>query len=415
MNLIFENGTLEIIFKLFKKQGKYEFSLFLFGDINENEIKIYDLYLPKQENRQTTTEIDEIAVNQMVVNKIEYFTDLRSNPRFVGWLHSHNSMGAFWSSTDRNQINALKKNFPEFIAIVISKMHKKKKTYHFDYKCEYIGEIWKKSWCETLVPIALPFPKFKKLKNENIVKNILVDHSFKFKIPIDLALIDNKDYSSYTSTYTKYQNTHKPKAYVKPHYPVIPETRYNYGSRGYQYDYYNDFWDFQVEQVMRGLTTQQEVNEALDMLSLERLSNYILAHNRDLYKLLKDFFLGDKEEPKTQLLTNEEPKESKESNKAEPQVLGQEIRAWKPYGLCTACTYRHQKTCYYTIPKVISEHPDMVILSCDDFYETCICYYCVWRRKYGSNERCLALSEEIDHDKIECTKFLEERNPKCQI
>ena len=66
---------------------------------------VYELFEPvilKQENTGTTTELDGDAIRDYTVKAgMKYGTDIK-----FCWWHSHHTMGAFWSSTDQNEIKA---------------------------------------------------------------------------------------------------------------------------------------------------------------------------------------------------------------------------------------------------------------------------------------------------------------------
>ena len=66
---------------------------------------VYELFDPvilKQENTGTTTELDGEAIRDYQIKAgMKYGTDIK-----FCWWHSHHTMGAFWSGTDQNEINA---------------------------------------------------------------------------------------------------------------------------------------------------------------------------------------------------------------------------------------------------------------------------------------------------------------------
>tara|TARA_R110002110_G_scaffold9762_5_gene47822 strand:- start:9430 stop:10338 length:909 start_codon:yes stop_codon:yes gene_type:complete len=77
---------------------------------------IRDVEILKQENTGTNTELDGDAVADY---KMRYAMKYK-NPgiKFV-WWHSHHTMGAFWSGTDENEINAWK-NESFSLALVVN-------------------------------------------------------------------------------------------------------------------------------------------------------------------------------------------------------------------------------------------------------------------------------------------------------
>ena len=68
---------------------------------------VYELFDPiilEQENTGTTTELDGDAIRDYTIKAgMKYGKDIK-----FCWLHSHHTMGAFWSGTDRNEIEAWK-------------------------------------------------------------------------------------------------------------------------------------------------------------------------------------------------------------------------------------------------------------------------------------------------------------------
>ena len=73
----------------------------------DGRFKISDVEILKQENTGTNTELDKDSVAEYTMKYgMKY-----NNPdmKFV-WWHSHHTMGAFWSGTDENEINAWENN-----------------------------------------------------------------------------------------------------------------------------------------------------------------------------------------------------------------------------------------------------------------------------------------------------------------
>ena len=66
---------------------------------------VYELFDPvilKQENTGTTTELDGEAIRDYQIKAgMKHGTDIK-----FCWWHSHHTMGAFWSGTDQNEIDA---------------------------------------------------------------------------------------------------------------------------------------------------------------------------------------------------------------------------------------------------------------------------------------------------------------------
>ena len=66
----------------------------------DGRFKLDDVEILKQENTSTNTELDGDAVSAYM---------MKYGMKYV-WWHSHHTMGAFWSGTDTNEIDAWKNN-----------------------------------------------------------------------------------------------------------------------------------------------------------------------------------------------------------------------------------------------------------------------------------------------------------------
>ena len=82
----------------------------------DGRIKVGDVEILKQENTGTNTDLDGDAVAEYTMKYAMKY----NNPgmKFV-WWHSHHTMGAFWSGTDTNEIDAWK-NTSYSLALVIN-------------------------------------------------------------------------------------------------------------------------------------------------------------------------------------------------------------------------------------------------------------------------------------------------------
>lgn len=82
----------------------------------DGRIKVGDVEILKQENTGTNTDLDGDAVAEYTMKYAMKY----NNPsmKFV-WWHSHHTMGAFWSGTDTNEIEAWK-NTSYSLALVIN-------------------------------------------------------------------------------------------------------------------------------------------------------------------------------------------------------------------------------------------------------------------------------------------------------
>lgn len=70
----------------------------------DGTMRVTKVYLIKQENGPTTTDLDEDAVAKLLFDSREDEGDMNF------WWHSHNDMKAFWSGTDHDTIKDLGKN-----------------------------------------------------------------------------------------------------------------------------------------------------------------------------------------------------------------------------------------------------------------------------------------------------------------
>jgi hypothetical protein len=69
-----------------------------------NTLRVTKIYLPKQENTGSTTDLDEDAMASLMYESRDDEGDLNF------WWHSHNTMPAFWSGTDDATITDLGSN-----------------------------------------------------------------------------------------------------------------------------------------------------------------------------------------------------------------------------------------------------------------------------------------------------------------
>jgi hypothetical protein len=74
---------------------------------NKGEYIISDIEILKQENSGTNTELEGDAVTDY---KMRYALKYKNPDMKYVWWHSHHTMEAFWSSTDKTEINAWKNN-----------------------------------------------------------------------------------------------------------------------------------------------------------------------------------------------------------------------------------------------------------------------------------------------------------------
>lgn len=69
----------------------------------DGRFKLSDVEILKQENTMTNTTLDGDAVAEY---KMKYAMKYKNNKMKYVWWHSHHTMDAFWSGTDKNEINA---------------------------------------------------------------------------------------------------------------------------------------------------------------------------------------------------------------------------------------------------------------------------------------------------------------------
>ena len=82
----------------------------------DGRFKLNDVEILKQQNSASNTELDKDAVTAYMS---KYAMKYNNNKIKFVWWHSHHTMGAFWSGTDENEINAWKnKSFS--LALVIN-------------------------------------------------------------------------------------------------------------------------------------------------------------------------------------------------------------------------------------------------------------------------------------------------------
>ena len=82
----------------------------------DGRFRLSNVEILKQENTGTTTELDAEAVAEY---KMKYAMKYKNKQMKYVWWHSHHTMGAFWSGTDENEIEAWK-NSSFSLALVIN-------------------------------------------------------------------------------------------------------------------------------------------------------------------------------------------------------------------------------------------------------------------------------------------------------
>ena len=106
------------ILKKLTKNFDHEFTLFGKTKIIGSEIHILDIRVPVQESTGVDTEVSQDDLEKFLLELVED----NENPKdWNMWIHSHHSMSAFWSGTDRQQMSSFNTGGPEyFFHIVLS-------------------------------------------------------------------------------------------------------------------------------------------------------------------------------------------------------------------------------------------------------------------------------------------------------
>ena len=118
--------TVKIDLEAYKKMMGYadlidaEYIGFLVIEQEDNDIIVKDVILPYQKVTSGDCEFDDTMFSVITENK-------NINPEKIkGWIHSHNNMEVFWSSTDEDTIKKLGRRMPFVVSIVVNKEHKMK-------------------------------------------------------------------------------------------------------------------------------------------------------------------------------------------------------------------------------------------------------------------------------------------------
>lgn len=95
-----------------------EFTVFGKTEVNGEDVRLVDIRVPDQTSTMSNTEVTADELEKFMIELI----DAGENPAAWNmWIHSHNTMGAFWSNTDTNQMQSFNSGGPQyFFHIVIS-------------------------------------------------------------------------------------------------------------------------------------------------------------------------------------------------------------------------------------------------------------------------------------------------------
>jgi proteasome lid subunit RPN8/RPN11 len=102
----------------------------------ESAWELFEPVILKQENTGTTTELDGDALRDYYIRAaMKHGKDIR-----FCWWHSHHTMGAFWSSTDINEIKAWE-NDSWSLALVVNLFHEYKLNVHIWDPVQYSEDV----------------------------------------------------------------------------------------------------------------------------------------------------------------------------------------------------------------------------------------------------------------------------------
>jgi len=132
MKIFIDSPIFETIFDM-AKEHKIEWTMFAkSAQIGRNAFRVSDFIIPYQENSGASTEVQvelKLEDGAMIDPTLEWRTrdKVLADPaswRGVDWnvwIHSHNTMEAFWSGTDWEEIeNMMKERTEPFLAIVVN-------------------------------------------------------------------------------------------------------------------------------------------------------------------------------------------------------------------------------------------------------------------------------------------------------
>lgn len=102
--------------------AKGEISVLAYVRYSNDGIHIEKMYLPKQKNTGSTTEMDSEDVGAWITSEAA----LGENVGLIlSWIHSHNDFGVFWSATDESNIARLGTTMDIVYSIVTNKKEEK--------------------------------------------------------------------------------------------------------------------------------------------------------------------------------------------------------------------------------------------------------------------------------------------------
>ncbi len=93
-----------------------EFTLFGKTRYENGAIHLIDIRVPEQVSSGADTEISPDALEKFME---ELINDDENPKDWNMWIHSHNTMGAFWSGTDTTQMNSFNTGGPDYFAHMV--------------------------------------------------------------------------------------------------------------------------------------------------------------------------------------------------------------------------------------------------------------------------------------------------------
>lgn len=94
-----------------------EFTLFGKTEIVDGNARLIDFRIPEQTSCTGETEVEE---DELVSFIDQLITDGEDTKDWNMWIHSHHTMGAFWSATDKEQMAAFSKSADLWFHVVLS-------------------------------------------------------------------------------------------------------------------------------------------------------------------------------------------------------------------------------------------------------------------------------------------------------
>jgi len=107
-----------------------EFTLYGKTRIVGEEVHLEKLFVPNQESTSSTTDADP----DQLIDELDEAGEGAELEHWNMWIHSHHTMGAFWSGTDDEQMRAFDKGGKHFFHMVMSSGAKKRLACFTQYK-----------------------------------------------------------------------------------------------------------------------------------------------------------------------------------------------------------------------------------------------------------------------------------------